>query len=49
MLSLLMILQLCTQIKCDKIQPVINSAYLKILNYDGEGIPELVYCEAKKG
>lgn len=49
MLSLLMILQLCTSIECTEIQPVINSAFVKMLKYDGEGIPELVYCKVEKG
>ena len=48
MLNLLMFLQLLScNIRCDKIQPVLNTTYLKILNYDGEGIPDLVYCKVE--
>ena len=36
-------------IECERIQPIINTLFLETVNYDGEGIPELVYCEIEKG
>ena len=48
MLSLFMALQLFTyNFKCIEIKPLINLALLEKLKYDGEGIPDLVYCKVK--
>lgn len=44
MLTLLLILQLNTDIKCDKIKFIMDDTVLQILKYDGEGKPTLTYC-----
>lgn len=50
MFSLLMFLQLASYkiVECPKVEPLVNLALLKKLKYDGEGIPDLVYCGGKK-
>lgn len=30
---------------CQEIKPLVNYSLLKMLKYDGEGIPDLVYCK----
>lgn len=30
---------------CNEIKPLVNISLLKMLKYDGEGIPDLVYCK----
>ena len=50
MLSLFMSFYLFTyNFKCTEIKPLVNQVFLEAVNYDGEGIPELVYCETEKG
>lgn len=50
MFSLLMFLHLATYkfIECSKIESLVNLALLEKLKYDGEGIPDLVYCKVKE-
>lgn len=50
MFSLLMFLQLASYkiVECPKVEPLVNLALLKKLKYDGEGIPDLVYCGGNK-
>lgn len=49
MLSLFVSFYLFTyNFKCTEINPLINSALLEELKYDGEGIPDLVYCKVKR-
>lgn len=45
-MSLLIILSLQFP-SCQEIKPMVNMALLKMLKYDGQGIPDLVYCETK--
>lgn len=49
MFSFLIYLQLATyNFECTKIEPIINTVLLEKLKYDGEGIPDLVYCKVKE-
>lgn len=43
-MTLLLILSLQFP-SCQEIKPLINYSLLKMLKYDGEGIPDLVYCK----
>lgn len=49
MLSLFMSFHLFTyNFKCTEIKPLVNQVLLEKLKYDGEGIPDLVYCKVEE-
>lgn len=49
MLSLFMSFHLFTHnFKCIEMKPLINLALLEKLKYEGEGIPDLVYCRVEE-
>lgn len=48
MLALMIALQLNSiNVECLKIQPIVNEELLKILKYDGKGIPDITYCKGE--